>query len=288
MAIDLRGRAIAITGASSGIGAATAIACARAGMPVALGARRLDKLHALVERIRGAGGAAIAVQVDVTDDGQCEAFVRRAAAELGGGSLYGVFANAGYGQEAAVDAMSDADVRAMFETNLFGSLRVIRPALPLMQARPGDRAPAGHVLWCSSCLALLPTPFNGVYSATKAAQHHLGRAMRTELRPRRIEVSTVHPIGTRTAFFELAIERSADPRLLSRDNSPLMQDASVVAGKVLACLRRPRAEVWTGPAAFLLRTAMVGASWLPNLADPLIARLVLSRKARAARQVPSR
>ncbi|MCU0688783.1 MAG: SDR family NAD(P)-dependent oxidoreductase [Phycisphaerales bacterium] len=287
-AIDLRGRALAITGASSGIGAATAIAASRAGMPVALAARRLDKLEAVVAKIRASGGHAIAVACDVTDASACEAFVAQAERELGG--LYGVFANAGYGQEAPVLAMPDGELRAMFETNLFGSLAVIRPAVAAIRrrSREGLRRgePIGHVLWCSSCLALLPTPMHGVYSASKAAQHHLSRAMRTELAGEGIEVSSVHPIGTRTEFFDTAAETTlrsgagVKPRLIDRADSAFMQDASVVAARVVACLRRPRAEVWTGLPALALRTAMAGAAWMPNVADPLIGRLVRARLAR--------
>src|SRR5437868_6360217 len=93
--IDLTGKPIAITGASSGIGLATALACARAGMPVALAARREDRLQEAVAKIRGEGGKAIAVRADVDSPQDCRALVERTVAELG--SIYAVFANAGYG-----------------------------------------------------------------------------------------------------------------------------------------------------------------------------------------------
>ena len=282
MAIDLRGKPIIITGASSGIGAATALACAQAGMPVALAARRLDKLEALVQRLRASGAHAIAVQTDVTDPAQCAALVDRAERELG--STYAVFANAGYGVEQTIEGMTDAEVREMFEVNFFGSLNVIRPVLARLRSRAlsPDGTPRGHVLWCSSCLANLPTPYCGVYSATKAAQQHLSRAMRTELRSDRIEVSSVQPIGTRTEFFETAVSRSPSPRVMDTKDSPFMQDASVVAGRVVRCLCRPRAEVWTGLPAIALRLVMAGAAFMPNLADPLIGRAIARRRAARA------
>src|SRR4051812_42586613 len=95
--IDLSGKSIAITGASSGIGRATALACAAAGMPVALGARRVDKLKAAVDEITAKGGRAIAVPTDVTSPDDCRRLLDTAVAELG--PLYAVFANAGYGIE---------------------------------------------------------------------------------------------------------------------------------------------------------------------------------------------
>src|SRR5437868_4995866 len=102
MTIDLRGKPIAITGASSGIGEATALACAAAGMPVALAARRIDRLEALADRIKSGGGRATVRQLDVADKDASADFIASAARDLGGGVLYSVFANAGYGAEQPV------------------------------------------------------------------------------------------------------------------------------------------------------------------------------------------
>src|SRR3954464_12935752 len=77
MDIDLSGRVVAVTGASSGIGEATALACAEAGAAVSLAARRPDRIEALAERIRSAGGTALAVETDVSDEARANAFVRR-------------------------------------------------------------------------------------------------------------------------------------------------------------------------------------------------------------------
>src|SRR5882724_761167 len=125
--IDLTGKPIAITGASSGIGRATAIACAAAGMPVALGARRVEKLESAVREITAAGGRAIAVPTDVDKPEDCRRLVDRTVAEFG--SIYAVFANAGYGFEKAMADTTDAELRAIFETNFFGTMNTIRPAM---------------------------------------------------------------------------------------------------------------------------------------------------------------
>lgn len=268
--IDLTGRPIVITGASSGIGAATAVACARAGMPVVLGARRMDKLESVVERIRGGGGRAAAVAMDVTDPGQCAAMIERCVAEFG--SVYGVYANAGYGDEVAVADMSDATLRAMFETNYFGSLNVIRPALERMKKNPGPHR--GHVLWCSSCLGKFSIPMYGVYCATKAAQAHTSRAMNVELRSQGIFSTSVHPIGTRTEFFDQMRTRAPGGSISEHTPQWFMQSPDFVARQTLAALRRPRAEVWTGLTGALVRTGMALGTMFPGVAEVALRRMV--------------
>ncbi|MFN0133668.1 MAG: SDR family NAD(P)-dependent oxidoreductase [Phycisphaerales bacterium] len=265
--IDLRGRPIAITGASSGIGLATAMACAQAGMPVAVAARRIERLEQVVERIKSAGGRAIAVACDVDKPGDSERLVARATEAFG--SMYAVFANAGYGLDRAMHECSDADVRAIFETNFFGTLATIRPALA--QMLPARR---GHVLVCSSCLAKMGTPFHGAYSATKAAQDHIARAMRIELAASGIHVSSVHPVGTRTELFDLMESRSGGKHGL-RSPISLMQPPERVARAVVRCLRRPRGEVWTSAPA---RWAFVLANAFPSWTDAALRRATRSRR----------
>jgi len=255
--IDLSGKPVCVTGASSGIGRAAALECARAGMPVIASARRGELLEQLVGEIRAAGGRAEAVVADVAEEGSGEAVAR--ACERAFGPPYSVFANAGYGFEAAHHETSPDRVRAIFETNVFGTLRVIDAALPGMIERG-----AGHVLVCSSCLSALPTPYYGAYTATKSAQHHLASAMRVELRGRGVFVSTVHPVGTRTGFFEEAARRSESPRFLSDTDGPFMQPPARVARAVVRCLERPRAEVWTSLAA---RLAFNFSGAAPGLRD---------------------
>lgn len=278
MPIDLRGKPIAITGASSGIGAATAIVCAAAGMPVAVGARRKERLAEVVEVIRKRGGQALAVETDVTSPASCAAFIDAAAREFG--SLYAVYANAGYGDEIAIDAMSDERMRAIFETNFFGTLNTIRPALAHFRRNPGpDR---GHILICSSCLARMAIPYYGAYSATKSAQAHIGRAMKFELAPEGIHVSTVHPIGTKTELFDLIAVRSAQnggaAELIQHTPDRFMQTPEYVAARTLACLRRPRSEVWTGFRGGFVRFGMAVCTFAPSMGDWVLRGMVKRRK----------
>ncbi len=277
--VQLRGKVIVISGASSGIGAATAIACARAGMSVALGARRLDKLDALVKTIEGEGGRAIAVKSDVSDGAQCVELVEKAFDAFG--PVYSVYANAGYGLEKSFAQMTEQELRAIFETNLFGTTNLVRAALRRMNAeRPpgtGRGEPRGHVLICSSCLARQAIPYYGAYSATKAAQHHLGQAMRHELQPSGVAVTTVHPITTSTELFDKVKQLSGSQRLSHSSPGWLTQTPEFVAARTIACLRRPRAELWPGLAGGMIRVAMSVAGMWPGLGDFALRRMVRKR-----------
>jgi short-subunit dehydrogenase len=265
VAIDLHAKPIAIAGASSGIGRATAIACARAGMPVALGARRLDKLEALAREIEQAGGRAIPISLDVTSVDQCRAFIENAEAQLG--PLYAVFANAGFGFERPIHETTDEQMREIFEANFFGTLNTIHPAVERFVQRG-----AGHVLICSSSIGKMAIPGYGAYCATKAAQWHVGRAMRHELKPLGVHVSTVHPIGTRTEFFQEARRRSGGGSLIENTPAAFIQPPERVARAILACLKRPRTEVWTSLPS---RLGLGALSTFPRLGD-----LALDRFAR--------
>lgn len=273
MPIDPRGRPIAITGASSGIGRATAIACARAGMPVAAAARRLDRLESLVAEITAAGGRAVAVECDVTRPEDCQRLVDRTVSSFG--SIYAVFANAGYGLERPIGAIADPEMRAIFEANYFGTLNTIHPALPhLLGAR------AGHILVCSSCLAKLPMPWFGAYSATKAAQDHIARAMRVELAGTGVHVSGVYPIGTTTEFREATRRVSEGTEGAVHTPRAFVQPPERVADAVVRCLRRPRAEVWTSRTA---RFACALGVAFPGLADAVLRRSAGAKNTRALR-----
>ncbi len=260
--VDLTDKPICITGASAGIGRVTALACAAAGMPVVVAARRADKLDAVVSEITQNGGRAMSVVMDVAnpEDGARMVDACREAY----GSVYAVFANAGYGFEQAYAQTSDDDIRRIFEVNFWGSLHVIRPALPHMQA-----AGAGHVLFCSSALAIVPVPRYGPYCATKAAQHHMGRAMNVELRNSGVHVSTVHPVWTRTDFGEVVRAESGGKTSSDRKPGFLVQPPERVARAVVKCLRRPRPEVWT---SLPTRLALACAVACPGLADRIIRR----------------
>lgn len=276
--IDLTGRPIAITGASSGIGAATALACAAAGMPVALGARRTDRCEALARQIIAQGGRAIAVACDVTKPDDCQRLVDRTVEAFG--SLYSVYANAGYGIESGVADTDDAVMRDIFETNFFGTLNTIRPALEVMKA-----AGTGHVLICSSCIARMSIPYYAAYSATKAAQAHIGRAMNLELEPLGIRTTIVCPGPTRTEFSSKVKTEDGQGRIITHAADSALDTAEDVAAATVKALRKPRPEVWL---SWPMRWGMALCAAFPGLEHMVVRRMVRKREAvRRGHTLPS-
>ncbi|MHC4990399.1 MAG: SDR family NAD(P)-dependent oxidoreductase, partial [Planctomycetota bacterium] len=172
---ELTDKTIVITGASSGIGAATAIACAEAGMDVVLSARRSERLEDVAGEVRQRGRRAEIVAGDVCDPGMSVRLLDHANEVLGG--FYAVFANAGYGLEKHVIDVPHDELRRVFDVNFFASVELAQEAA----RRLVDREEPGHLLMCSSCLAKFTMPGYSAYSATKAAQNHVCRAMRLEL-----------------------------------------------------------------------------------------------------------
>jgi len=240
MSRPLQNNVIVITGASSGIGAATAIACANAGMNVVLNARREDKLREVARQVEALGRQAALVAGDVTESGISDRMLDTAMQRLG--RFDAVFANAGFGFDRPMVETSQQDLREIFEVNFFAGVELLQKAATrLIEAkRPG------HLLMCSSCLAKFTLPFHGPYCATKAAQNHICRSMRIELRQHNIHVASVHPIGTTTEFFEVSARRSSKPQpSVEKPPSLVMQSPKRVANAVVRCLRRPQPEVWT-------------------------------------------
>ena len=257
--VDLHNKSIVITGASSGIGRATAIACAQAGMRVVVSGRREGHLDEVVRKIEEVGGEALAFPADVTDASACESLIDFTIDRLG--ACDALFANAGVTLGEPTHRTSDDKLREIFDINLFGSMNAVRPAIVHMLGRN-----SGHVLLCSSCLSLVSVPNHGAYTATKAAQHHMVRAMRTELHGSGIHVSSVHPIGTRTELFDAARQKHGD---YTAHNPPsfMMQPPERVAKAVVKCLRRPKPEVWTSCAA---RIVMALSNATPRLTDRIV------------------
>jgi clavulanate-9-aldehyde reducatase len=176
MDIDLSGRAIAITGASSGIGEATALACAAAGASVALAARRADRIEALARRIEDEHGAgrAVAIPTDVGDEAQARAFVERAHADLG--RLDGLVNNAGVMLLGPIEGAPTEEWRRMVHANVFGVLYCTHAALPLLRAQGG-----GDVVVVSSVAGRVATLGSGVYNLTKWGVNAFSESLRQEV-----------------------------------------------------------------------------------------------------------
>lgn len=183
----LHGRRVLVTGASSGIGHATARAVASAGAAVACLARRSERVRALAREVGG-----VAVPADVTDPGATRAAVDRAARELGG--LDGVVNNAGVMLLGTVADGDPSEWRRMLDVNVFGLLTVTQAALPHLRTAGG-----GDVVNVSSLAGRrVSAPFAGVYSGTKHAVHAISEGLRQELHGDGIRVIVISPGVVRT------------------------------------------------------------------------------------------
>jgi NADP-dependent 3-hydroxy acid dehydrogenase YdfG len=195
MDIDLTGRVVAVTGASSGIGEATALACAGAGAAVALGARRLDRIEALAERIAADGGRAVAIETDVGEEEQARAFVQRAHSELG--RLDVLVNNAGVMLLGAIEDAPTEEWRRMIHANVFGVLYCTHAALPLMKAQG-----SGHIVNVSSVAGRFARAGSGVYNLTKFGVGAFSESLRQEVVPIGIRVTVIEPGAVRTELSE--------------------------------------------------------------------------------------
>ena len=174
-------KVVLITGASSGIGEATARRLATAGHHLVLGARRTDRLSVLAEEIEAEAGSVLAHELDVTDPAGVESFV--AAARDRHGRVDVLVNNAGVMPLSRLDALRIDEWNRMIDVNLRGVLHGIAAVLPIMQAQR-----AGHIVNISSVSGLRVDPTAAVYSATKHAVRALSEGLRQESRELRVTV----------------------------------------------------------------------------------------------------
>lgn len=198
---------LAITGASSGIGAATARRAAEAGYRVVLAARSEDRLAALADEL-GGDERALAVRCDVTDWDDQQALV--AAALDGFGRLDAVLANAGFGARRGFLEESVEHWRAMIDTNVLGAALSIRAALAHFRERG-----AGHMLLMGSVAGRRTIP-GSLYSATKWAVTAMGENLRDEVADEGIRVTLIEPGAVDTPFFESKPQLALEPDDVAR------------------------------------------------------------------------
>ncbi len=175
-----------MTGASSGIGEATALACARAGAAVALAARRSERIEALADCIVGEGGRAIAVTTDVGEEAQARAFVQSAHEQLG--RLDVLVNNAGVMLLGPIENAPTEEWRRMIHANVLGVLYCTHAALPLMRAQGG-----GHVVNVSSVAGRVARAGSGVYNLTKFGIGAFSESLRQEGVALGVRVTTIEP-----------------------------------------------------------------------------------------------
>jgi len=270
-----------ITGASSGIGEATARALAAEGYEVALIARRAERLEMLAKRIEEAGGRAFPIVADLADEAATARAAREALDALGRIDL--LVNNAGYSPGAAIEQFSRPEIRHIFDVNLFSALQMIGTVTPLMREQGG-----GRIINVGSVAGMIPAPLAVPYGASKIGMHAATDALRLELAPFGIRLALVIPGFVDTAVFDNAREGAKhlreDPTNpyrqtmfdldeLAKKNLKNALSPDDVAAVILraATARRPK-ERYYAPASTRLQTGFLGL--LPSrVLDALLRRV---------------
>ncbi len=192
--MDLRGAVVVVTGASSGIGEATALRFARAGSRVVLAARRVDRLEQLARRIGSHGGEALAVRCDVTEPADVAGLVERTHDAFGRCDV--LVNNAGIPGGGPFRGLDAARIEEVVRVNLLGVLLVTKAFLPRMLERR-----AGHVVNVASLAGRFATPGSSVYGATKHGVVAFSESLYYELKPFGVLVTVVNPWFAATESF---------------------------------------------------------------------------------------
>lgn len=263
--MDLKRRIAIVTGASSGIGAATALALAAAGCRLAIAARRQPELDRVAAKCRELGAECIAIRTDVRVREDCVELIRRATEELGPPDI--LVNNAGF---AIFDTIAEAkpdDIRSMLDTNFLGAVNCTQAVLPAMLERG-----RGTIVNVASIVGIMGFAGMGAYCATKFALLGFSEALRDEVIDRGIRVSAVCPGTTDTEFFVTAQKGKAPAaqRLI------LAVPPERVARAVMKAIRGGGARLivpW--PVGVYMRfkeLAPVPAHWLMRTASALVER----------------
>lgn len=239
-----------VTGAGSGIGAATAQALARQGYLVVLAARRAETLEQVAAEIRAAGGVALPIVSDMRDPGQIERLARQTLEQAG--RIDVLVNNAGISSLHKTWTVSDEQISEVLETNLIGPIRLTRAVLPTMMEQQ-----RGHIINICSVAGHVALPGNSLYGVSKHGLRAWNDSLRHEVRHRGIAVSLVSPGYIRTP-------------LTRRVRGVPMPGPEAVAKVIVKLLRHPRREVVV-PRVY--RLGIWSVQLMPWLADALLGRM---------------
>src|SRR3954447_25788109 len=228
----LAGKVALVTGASSGIGAATAVALAEAGAAVAIGARRKDRLDDLTARIRDGGGTVLALDLDVTDEQACTDAVARTRGELGG--LDVLVNNAGVMLLGTIVGADTEDWRRMISTNVLGLMYMTAAAIDGRVAQG-----AGDIVNVSSVAGRTARKGAGVYNASKWAVNAFSESLRQEVTGRGVRISLVEPgaVATELTDHITQPEAKAASKAMAANMRPLQSDD--IARAILYVVSQP-------------------------------------------------
>lgn len=237
MSKKLDGKVAIITGASAGIGEATAIALAAEGAKVALVARRGDRLEALAQKIATAGGEALAIVADITDDAQIQTLVDKTKTNWGQIDI--LVNNAGIALIGEIASSDPADWRRMIDLNLVALMNLTHAVLPILQAQG-----AGHIVNISSVAGRTIRVGIGGYNVSKWGVNAFSEALRQEVSLQNIRVTIIEPGMVNTEINDNITDSIAKQRSEERRKSitPL-ESEDVAAAIVYAVTQPPRVNV---------------------------------------------
>lgn len=272
-------RVAIVTGASSGIGEATAHCLAKAGYSVVVAARRADLLDRLVTDIEAQGGNAMSVPTDLSEADQTSALVRRTLDAFGRVDL--LVNNAGYGPPFALEQMDREAMRHVFDVNLLSGMQLIAEVTPVMRDQGG-----GRIINIGSLSRYVGAPMASAYAATKGGMEALTACMRLELSPWNIKLSIIVPGFVDTPTFDKS--RAAGQELRNDPSNPyrqLMEDLDAFATEQLKSAVSPdevaRAVLKAASARepktryFVPRAARTAARMFGALPDRMADKLLL-------------
>lgn len=233
MSRALLGKVALVTGASSGIGEAIAIALARAGAAVALSARRADRLQELVQRIEAAGGKAIALPGDMTVESEASKAVHDTVAKLG--RLDILINSAGVMSAGNIESGSIDEYRRVFDINLFATLYTCKAAVPHMLTQG-----VGDIITISSLAARKGNPMANAYSSSKHAVNFMTDALRQEVGNRNIRVCILMPGATATEVGDSISHPEWRTRIQAHVSKEGSVQPSEIADTIVFILSLPR------------------------------------------------
>ncbi|MDF5706771.1 MAG: SDR family NAD(P)-dependent oxidoreductase [Nostoc sp. S4] len=209
MAGKLDAKVAIVTGASSGIGAATAIALAEEGAQVAIAARRIEQLNEVAQKIEAVGAKALPIVTDVSDETQVNELIQKVNTTLGRIDI--LVNNAGTGGLGTIEDSDPAEWRQQFDLNVLGLLYATHAVLPIFKAQG-----VGHVVNLSSVAGRITRPGMGVYSATKCGVNAISEALRQEVHKDNIRVTIIEPGLVATEFIDNITDPAAKRALEAR------------------------------------------------------------------------
>ncbi len=229
----LEGKVAIVTGASAGIGEATAIALALEGAKVVLAARRGDRLEALAQRIADSGGQALPIITDVTDENQVQNLVQKTNAEFGRIDI--LVNNAGVAFVGPIDGANTSDWRRMIDINIVGLLYATHAVLPILKTQS-----TGHIVNISSVAGRTAREDIAVYNATKWAVNGFSEALRKEVYKDNIRVTIIEPGLVNTEINQNVSDPAVKKRSQERRQSVTPLESEDIAAAIVYAVTQPQ------------------------------------------------